>query len=141
MINPCTMMVYMGAIANNGTATLPTLIRPTSFVDKQMAKVPKFGKKTKSMIESSTASSLKEMMANNVENHYGGNSSFPGLNLCAKSGTAEVGGSKKPNAWFAGFLDDPENPYAIIVLVENGGSGAKVSGSVANEVLQDIMNK
>ena len=54
------MMVYMGAIANNGTATLPTLIRPTSFVDKQMAKVPKFGKKTKSMIDSSTASSLKE---------------------------------------------------------------------------------
>ena len=141
MINPCTMMVYMGAIANNGTATLPTLIRPTSFVDKQMAKIPKFGKKTKGMIDSSTASSLKEMMANNVENHYGGNSSFPGLNLCAKSGTAEVGGSKKPNAWFAGFLDDPENPYAFIVLVENGGFGAKVSGSVANEVLQDIVNK
>ena len=46
--------VYMGAIANDGTAVLPTLIKPTTFLEKQKAKIPKFGKKTKSMIDSST---------------------------------------------------------------------------------------
>ena len=34
MINPCAMMVYMGGIANDGTAVLPTLIKPTTFLAK-----------------------------------------------------------------------------------------------------------
>ena len=79
------------------------------------------------------------MMANNVTNNYG-SSSFPGLDICAKSGTAEVGNGKDPNAWFTGFLKDPENPYAFVVLVENGGYGSSVAGAVANTVLQDIVD-
>ena len=138
MVNPCSMMVYMGAIANEGTAVMPSIIKPTSFIDKQLAKLPKFGVQKKSMIDSTTAVSLKDMMANNVESNYG-TGNFPGLNICAKSGTAEVGGSKKPNSWFVGFLDDPAHPYAFVVLVENGGSGTKVAGSVANKVLQEAV--
>ena len=47
MVNPCAMMVYMGAIANNGTAVMPSLIKPTSFIDQQLSKLPKFGTQTK----------------------------------------------------------------------------------------------
>ena len=78
------------------------------------------------------------MMSNNITNTYAA-SIFSGLdNVCGKSGTAEVDNGE-PNAWFVGFLDDPENPYAFVVLVENGGSGTSVAGSVANKVLQDIV--
>ena len=87
------------------------------------------------MIEPSTAASLQEMMANNVENNYG-TYNFPDLNICAKSGTAEVGNGNEPNAWFTGFLNDENNPYAFIVLVENGGYGSEAAGAVANKVLQ-----
>ena len=141
MVNPCSMMVYMGAIANGGEAVMPNIIEPTSFWDRLTADIPFLGEAAgkKQMIDSSTAMSLTEMMANNVESHYG-SGNFPGLNVCAKSGTAEVGGSKEPHAWFAGFLDDPGNPYAFIVLVENGGYGADAAGSVANQVLQSIVN-
>ncbi len=139
LVNPCSMMIYMGAIANGGEAVIPNIIKPVSFIDKQLAKLPMFGTKTKSMIESSTASSLTEMMANNVENHYG-SGNFPGLSVCAKSGTAEVDNGN-PHAWFAGFLNDESNPYAFIVLVENGGYGADVAGSVANQVLQSVVNR
>ena len=40
-------------------------------------------------------------MRNNTISEYG-EDNFRGLELCAKSGTAEVGGMK-PHAWFAGF--------------------------------------
>ena len=142
MINPCAMMVYMGAIANDGEAVLPNIIEPTSFWDRLTAGLPVFGStgKTERMIDSSTASSLTEMMANNVSSHYG-SENFPGLEICAKSGTAEVGEGKSPHAWFAGFLDDASNPYAFVVLVENGGYGASAAGSVANDVLQAIVNR
>lgn len=142
MINPCAMMVYMGAIANDGKAVMPYMISPSSFVGQKVKEIStkELNLKTKKMIEPSTAASLTDMMSNNITNTYSANI-FSGLdNVCGKSGTAEVGGGKEPNAWFAGFLDDPENPYAFIVLVENGGSGTSVAGSVANKVLQDIVN-
>ncbi len=140
MVNPCTMMVYMGAIANDGKAALPYILSPSSMVGKKAKELStkELGLKTKKMIDAETASSLKEMMANNVTSNYG-SSSFPGLDICAKSGTAEVGGDREPNAWFSGFLKDPENPYAFVVLVENGGYGSSVAGAVANTVLQDIV--
>ena len=137
MINPCSMMVYMGAIANGGEATHPNIVKPTTFMGKQIDKITT---KTTNMIDSTTAASLTEMMANNVVSHYG-SENFPGLSLCAKSGTAEVGDYKEPHAWFAGFLNDDSNPYAFIVLVENCGYGADVAGAVANTVLQAAVNR
>lgn len=137
MINPCSMMVYMGAIANGGEATHPNIVKPTTFMGKQIDKITT---KTTNMIDSTTAASLTEMMANNVVSHYG-SENFPGLSLCAKSGTAEVGDYKEPHAWFAGFLNDDSNPYAFIVLVENSGYGADVAGAVANTVLQAAVNR
>lgn len=140
MVNPCSMMVYMGAIAGNGTAVLPTIMSPANFIEENIDKAKTAILKTEDMIDESTASSLRDMMRNNVENHYGGDSAFPGLELCAKSGTAEVAGQTKPNAWFTGFIDDEDNPYAFVVLVENAGYGSDVAGDVANKVLQDIVN-
>lgn len=140
MVNPCAMMIYMGAIANDGKAVMPYIISPSSLVGKKVKEISRseLNIKTKKMIDASTASSLKDMMSNNITSTYAA-SIFSGLdNVCGKSGTAEVDNGE-PNAWFVGFLDDPENPYAFVVLVENGGSGTSVAGSVANKVLQDIV--
>lgn len=138
-VNPCNMMTYMGAIANGGTAAVPRLILdittpsgiPTSWQRTE---------ETDTLVQTSTASQVKEMMKNNVVQTYG-TDRFRGLDIGAKSGTAEVGGDKRPNAWFAGFLDDPEHPYAFIVLVENGGGGASVAGEIAATVLQACVDK
>ena len=138
MVNPCAMMVYMGGIAGGGTAASPYIVVRDSWTDTLREKLPGGDAKQIEMIDASTASTLKEMMANNVENNYG-SWMFPGLDVCAKSGTAEVGGDKRPNAWFTGFLDDDSHPYAFVVMVENGGRGTSVAGTVANTVLQELM--
>ena len=78
-------------------------------------------------------------MAENVEKTYG-TKRFPNMDLCAKSGTAEVGAGETPHAWFAGFLRNEEAPYAFVVLVENGGGGNAVAGTVAGKVLDVIVN-
>ena len=62
------------------------------------------------------------------------------MDICAKSGTAEVGEGVSPHAWFAGFLRNEEAPYAFVVLVENGGSGSSAAGNVAARVLDVIVN-
>ena len=139
MVNPCSMMVYMGAIANGGTAVMPSIVKPTNIVSEKIDQAAS-ALKTEDMIEEETAESLTSMMRNNVEEHYGGESAFPGLEICAKSGTAEVEGQDRPNAWFVGFLNDEDNPYAFVVVVENSGYGSEVGGDVANQVLQDLVN-
>ena len=78
-------------------------------------------------------------MAGNVEKTYG-KSRFPNMDLCAKSGTAEVGEGLAPHAWFAGFLRNEDAPYAFVVLVENGGGGSSVAGNVAARVLDVMVN-
>lgn len=139
LVNPTSMMVYMGAIANGGKAANPKIIKSIKFNNGLPASLP-FKTKTDELINGDTADQLSAMMRNNVTETYG-EGNFPGLEICAKSGTAEVDKVSRPNAWFTGFLRDEENPYAFIVLVENGGYGSSVAGSVANEVLQAIVNK
>jgi len=91
------------------------------------------------LLSGTTANKLRDMMNYNVSAHYGTNR-FPGLNLCAKTGTAEVGDGTS-HAWFTGFLLDDAHPYAFVVLVENAGGGLTNAGAVANTVLQAAVNK
>lgn len=132
-VNPCSLLVYMGAIANSGKAAVPRLIQK---VDRTgLPALPQFAESTSRLISSETAGRLSEMMAYNVTATYG-TSRFPDMDLCAKSGTAEVGENQRPHAWFAGFLQNEDSPYAFVVLVENGGGGADVAGDVASVVLK-----
>ena len=129
LLNPCAMMTFMGAVANGGKAALPQLVLDGGGLLDALG-----NKQTGELIEKDTAATLSSMMRDNVLNNYG-EGKLEGLGLCAKSGTAQVGGDKEPNAWFTGFLQSEENPLAFIVLVENGGSGSQVAGKVAKQVL------
>lgn len=132
LVNPCAMLTLMGAIANGGEPVMPRLISKVSGT-LGLSHSAATGDR---MLSEETASALKSLMRNNVVSHYG-DSKFPGLNnLCAKTGTAEVGGDKSPHSWFVGFLNDDDNPLAFVVVIENGGSGLSGAGSVASTVLQ-----
>ena len=74
-------------------------------------------------------------MRTNVVNSYG-DVNFPDMELCAKTGTAEVGGDKEDHAWFVGFSRNEETPLAFVVVVENGGSGRGVAMPVARTVMR-----
>ncbi len=137
-VNPCALMCYMGAIANGGRAAEPYLIQKT-VSSLGIPSLPHITGNTGRLIEEDTAKRVAELMAENVEKTYG-TGRFPNMELCAKSGTAEVGEGKAPHAWFAGFLKNEEAPYAFVVLVENGGGGSSVAGGVAGRVLDVMVN-
>ena len=137
-VNPCALMVYMGAIANGGKAAEPYLIQKTVSA-LGIPSLPHLTRKTGTLVSGNTADALADMMADNVEKTYG-TKRFPNMDICAKSGTAEVGEGQTPHAWFAGFLRNEDAPYAFVVLVENGGGGSSVAGTVAGRVLDIMVN-
>ena len=88
------------------------------------------------MLFRSVAKTLTQYLENNVKSIYGAGN-FPGLTVCAKSGTSQLGGGKTSNAMFAGFVADEAYPLAFIVVVENGGYGANTCVPVISRVLAE----
>lgn len=131
LVNPCAMMVYMGAIANGGEPVQPTLIRSATFLKELTG-----GKSLGRYLDSDTAAELKDMMKYNVTENYG-EWNFEGMDMYAKSGTAEAG-SDSPDAWFVGFTDDADAPYAFVVWVKGGGFGSEVAAPIAARVIRSL---
>lgn len=137
LINPCAFMRLMGAVAGEGKAAEPHLMAAVDS-KKMISDYKASTKKTEQLLEPETCRQLAAMMRNNVKTTYGAGN-FPDLNVCAKSGTAEVGGDLTPHATFAGFVKDVQYPLAFIVVVENAGSGSAVCASIAGTVLRECV--
>lgn len=131
-INPCAFMTFVGAIANDGVVTSPYLVSQIK-VGAETTYKAETGTGDRIM-SSTTASVLQEFMRNNVQTVYG-DDRFPGLTVCAKSGTAEVGGGDLPNGTFAGFTMDNNCPLAFVIVVEKSGSGSGVCLPILSKVL------
>jgi peptidoglycan glycosyltransferase len=131
-INPCAFLTFVGAIAGDGKGVTPYLVDTVTSGGETTyaAKTETRGR----IMTRETAEVLQEYLAFNVKDKYGSNK-FPDLTVCGKTGTGEVGGGKKPNAMFAGFVDNDELPLAFMVAVEDGGYGVKVSVPIASKVL------
>ncbi len=139
LVNPCAVLVWMGAIARGGSAAVPQLVlKAETALDMPLNLYLK--KRTGTLVEPAAAAVLAEYMANNVTQTYGAGR-FPGMDVCAKTGTAEVGGGKAPTAWLAGFLRDEDAPYAFVVVMEEAGTAADVAVPVAAAVLKVLVGK
>ena len=121
MVVPYSLLRLVGAIANGGTVTEPSLLYGK-------------GNGSQRLMSESTAKALSDMMSYNVAYNYG-SWNYPGLDMHAKTGTAEFGDGTS-HAWFAGFITNSDAPLAFVVLVEHGGSGYGVASPIANTVLQ-----
>lgn len=131
-INPCRFMAFMGAIAGGGQGAEPHLVEKVT-VGNDVTYRAETAMSDRIMSEK-TAKMMQEYMRNNVETKYGAKN-FPGLTVCAKSGTSQVGGGKTSNAMFAGFVTDEKYPLAFMVVVENGGYGSSTCVPILSKVL------
>ena len=132
LINPCAYLTFMGAVAGGGQGAKPYLVERITVGDNETYQAEiQTGDK---ILSETTVQILQEYLRNNVSSLYG-DGNFPGLTVCAKTGTAQVGGEQKPNAMLTGFCTDAEYPLAFIVCVENAGYGSTVCIPIASKVL------
>jgi len=132
LVNPARFMTFMGAIAGGGVAAQPYLMAEVSSGDDITYEADI--RKTDRILPKEIADQVKAYMRHNVEVVYG-DWNFPGLTVCAKSGTSQLGGEQNPNAMFAGFVDSEEYPLAFMVVVENGGYGSHTCVPILSKVL------
>ena len=132
-INPCRYMTFMGAIAGGGKGAVPYLVEEVS--NEGSVTYAATTTYTDRILPESTAAILQDYMRNNVVSVYGADK-FPGMTVCAKSGTSQLGGDQISNAMFAGFVADEEYPLAFVVVVENGGYGSSTCVPILSKVLK-----
>ena len=136
LVNPMQYMMFCGAIANDGILKIPHYINRKSFLSSF-----NLDNSETRLMEATTAEKLTTLMRNNTITTYG-DYNFPDLELCAKTGTAEVE-IGAPHSWLVGFSDHPAIPLAFVVIVEHG-AGSLEAVSVASSVLgkaAKLMNK
>ena len=64
-----------------------------------------------------------------------------GYTVGGKTDSAEISDDKsvETNAWFTGFIYDEAHPYAVSVVIEGGGAGARMPSELASKVLEQAI--
>jgi peptidoglycan glycosyltransferase len=128
--SPLSMALVAAAVVNDGHVPAPHLVQAIidPFGNVQQSEVVEPW--IRGAMRPETAALVREMMIEVVRNGSGVYAAVPNLTVGGKTGTAEVGPSAAPHAWFIGFASNGQRTVAIAVLVENGGQGADVAAPI-----------
>jgi penicillin-binding protein A len=101
-------------------------------------------------VSADVAQRLNALMVNN-ENSYAGNGKITGVQIAAKTGTAEHGDDPKnlaPHVWYVAFAPAEAPQVAVAVLVEDGGdpnnlaaTGGLVAAPIGRAVIAAALGK
>ena len=132
---PMHMCLIASAVANDGVMMEPALLQRATAQNGKTRYVfsPRVYRRA---MKAETAATLKEYMRSVVTSGTGTQAAVAGANVCGKTGSAEIDTQENTNAWFVGFLDEADAPYALAIVVEDAGGG----GSVAAPIARDIFN-
>ncbi len=153
-VTPIQMAVMISAIANGGTVLWPRLVdrvEPQDATGGEVAKqLPTALVRDNLNVHQRNLQIIRAAMLQDVANPEGSGTAaaLPGLQICAKTGTAQVQDEDNHNTghnyWFASFAPYQNPKYAVIVMVESAvesGSGGKISGPIARDVYKAILQK
>ncbi len=138
LMTPLNVAMMGGAIANNGKIMKPYLVESVSTSSGLVLK----GSKPKVLydaISPACADYVGTLMEGVVRNGTGKTAKISGINVAAKTGTAE-NETGKDHAWFLAYAP-AENPQIVVavILEYDGGAGGTNAGPVARNVIKKYL--
>ena len=136
LVTPLHMAMISGAIANGGVMMKPWLIQRVA--NSLGATTATGAPEPTGRCSASVAGTIAEYMYETVQSGTATRAAIKGYTVCGKTGSAEVSDDKtvETNAWFTGFIYDEAHPYAISVVIEGGGAGARMPSELAAKALK-----
>ena len=137
---PMHMCMIAAGVANGGVMMEPRMLKEA--VAQNGTVRAAFAEKVyRRVMPAQNADLLKEYMRAVVTGGTGTRAAISGVKVCGKTGSAELDNQENTNAWFIGFLDEPDAPYAIAIVVEDAGGGGSVAAPVARQIFQWLLGK
>lgn len=155
LMTPLHTLLITAAIANEGVLVKPYLLEAvedqdgqiveqlhyvvdtTDMTDEAIAELPQT---SWNLFDSETADTIAGYMRSVVESGTGYRAALENYEVCGKTGTAQ-NNSELDHAWFVGFAPYNNPEIAIVVLVEQGGSGGSVAAPIAGELIELYLNE
>jgi penicillin-binding protein 2 len=152
-VTPLQMAVAYSAIANGGTVYWPRLVARVEPQDpaagQSAVNYPAGNVRDHLGVSTRSLNILRNAMLGETEEGTGKAAKVAGLQICGKTGTAQVQDSANRltgyNYWFASFAPYQNPTYAVVVMVQIPGPLAGYGGSlcapVAHDIYEAIMQK
>lgn len=145
-VSPLQVAMWTSAIANGGKLMKPTVV--DSVLAPDLTPLTQFAPaEYSSPISSETASTMVQMMVQNVAAGVASNAKIKGINVAGKTGTAENGDGRPYTLWFTGFAPAEDPRVVVAVVVENGGglgqrgNGNSVAAPIARAIMKAVLAK
>ncbi|MBD0332434.1 MAG: penicillin-binding protein 2, partial [Chitinophagaceae bacterium] len=149
LVTPLQMANAMCIVANKGYYYIPHFVKQIDGETKEDTIMNKFRRKHEVLthIPDTVYEIVHHGMQDVVEAGTARVAKVPGINICAKTGTAEnyriIDGKRvklKDNSMFVCFAPRENPKIAIAVVVENAGFGATWAGPIASLLLEKYLN-
>lgn len=140
---PLEMALAASAIADHGTIMTPHVLSEVTNAQGQV--VARYRPKAwLHATSASTAATMTTLMENVVNDGTGVAAQIPGVQVAAKTGTAQTG-HKTIQAWFAAFAPAKNPTIAVAVLVEdqpngNAYQGGTIAAPIAKAVIESALS-
>ena len=139
LASPLHMCLIAGAVGNGGVMMEPRML--LSAQARAGAQRAGFSEKVyRRAMPEETAAVLKSYMRGVVTGGTGAAAGISGVKVCGKTGSAELDTQQNTNAWFVGFLDEENSPYALSIVVENAGGGGSVAAPIARQIFSWLLS-
>lgn len=132
-VTPLHMCLTAAAIANGGVMMEPKLLLQAVDGSRE-GRAQMQPAVYRTPLSSEDAKTISLAMRQAVTGGTATRAAVAGLKVCGKTGSAQVDGQEETNAWFIGFLDEPDLPYAVCVVVDNAGEGGRVAAPIAGMI-------
>ncbi|NLM20609.1 MAG: penicillin-binding protein 2 [Peptococcaceae bacterium] len=138
MVSPFHMALITAGVANKGKIMTPHLI--DRVLDSQQNII--YNSKPEVWLEALSveeAEKIKDAMVLAVNQGTAAPGAIPGVQIAAKTGSAEPGGDQNTHAWYIAFAPADNPIIALAVLVENGGTGGGAAAPIAKAVIEKAL--
>jgi penicillin-binding protein 2 len=148
-VTPMQMAVAYAAIANGGTIFWPRLVERIEPQDPASGgtttNFPSGRVRGNIGVSGRSLKILRDAMLAETVEGTGQPSQVPGLQICGKTGTAQVMNERNQEVdrttWFASFAPYEHPRYAVVVMVESGTFGGPTCAPIAHDIYAEILKK
>lgn len=138
VITPLNLCMITASVANDGVMMEPKLLKrvvnSANYITKSLQPSTYL-----TPLTSDEAATMRTLMEAVVDHGTGTSAAISGYTVGGKTGTAQTG-KEEDDAWFTGYVYDDDHPYAIAVVIEQGGSGGKTAAPIAQKVLKKAIS-
>lgn len=137
--SPLHMAMLVGSIGNDGIMMKPHVVKYITTPIGEKYALPEMETLTE-IVTPEESDVLEQMMTATTEYGTGVYAAVNGYTVASKTGTVQVEGQKN-NALCIAYITDSASPYAICVIVEEGGAGGDVAAPLVGDMLSRVTEK